>query len=102
MREALGRLLNWLGWPGFVQESDHMATAASVIVRVRKTRLFTVITVNGVDVYFDRLTGRIDGTGVSAKSGLLRGPIGRSMRSAAAPGSLPDEARSKIQLADDA
>jgi hypothetical protein len=80
MRALIGRFINWLGWPGFVQETTYRSSkAADVEVLVRKTRLYTVVTVNGVDVYFDRLTGRIDGTGVAATSGLRWGSTARSM-----------------------
>jgi len=34
-------------------------------VKVEHRDLFTVVTVNGLDVYFSRLTGAIDGVGVS-------------------------------------
>jgi hypothetical protein len=79
MRELLGRLINWLGWPGFVQETVYRSSkTADVEVRVKNSRLYTVVSVNGVDVYFDRLTGRIDGTGVAATSGSRWGLTARS------------------------
>ena len=68
MREALGLLLNWLGWPGFVQETEYRGQGTRALVRVKTTRLYTVVSVNGTDVYFDRITGRIDGTGTSPTS----------------------------------
>jgi hypothetical protein len=34
-------------------------------VRVHLGPLFSVVSVNGLDVYFHRLTGRIDGVGFS-------------------------------------
>ena len=95
MRGLLGRLLNWLGWPGFVQETVYRSSkTADVEVLVRKTRLYTIVTVNGLDVYFDRLTGRIDGTGIAATSGSRWGLAPRSTRLAEQPGSKPDEAHS--------
>jgi hypothetical protein len=80
MRELLGMLINWLGWPGFVQETEYRAKSADVAVRVKRSRRYTTVTVNGVDVYFDRLTGRIDGTGISATSGSRWGVTPRSTR----------------------
>jgi hypothetical protein len=35
-------------------------------VSVKCTKLFTVVTVNGVEVYFRRGTGTLDGVGVHA------------------------------------
>ncbi len=34
-------------------------------ISVRTRDLFTIITVNGLDIYFHRLTGAIDGVGFS-------------------------------------
>lgn len=96
MRELLGRLINWLGWPGFVQEGTFRSSkVADVEVRVRNTRLYTVVSVNGVDVYFDRLTGRIDGTGVTATSGSRWGLTARLTHPAVLHGSPPGPAQSK-------
>ena len=47
-----------------VRECDYYSQSLGVIVRVRMNPRFTVITVNGVDVYFYRLTGGIDGVGL--------------------------------------
>lgn len=64
----LGVLANLAGVPGFVRECEYRASVADVIVSVRKSSLYTIVTVNGVDVYFYRLTGRIDGIGFSPSS----------------------------------
>ena len=53
---AIGRILN-LFTPGFVRPRKHGSVEVKVLPR------YTIITVNGVDVYFDRITGKIDGTG---------------------------------------
>jgi len=37
-------------------------------VSVRSTNLFTVVVVNGVQVYFYRLSGHIDGVGFTPSS----------------------------------
>ncbi len=90
MRELLGRMVNWLGWPGLVQETEYRSSKiADVEVRVRNTRLFTIVTVNGLDVYFDRLTGRIDGTGFSRNAGSRWGLAARSTHLGAPPDSAP-------------
>jgi hypothetical protein len=61
-----GRILNLAGVPGYVRAGNHQSEFGSVQVRV--SPLYTVITVNGVDVFFYRLTGGIDGVGVSQTS----------------------------------
>ena len=58
---ATGSLANLLGWPCVVRPCEYTSRLASVSVRCGP--LFTVVTVNGVNVYFYRLTGRIDGVG---------------------------------------
>ncbi len=63
LREQLGKTLNVAGFPGFVRECDYESKSLDVSVRVRISPLFTVITVRGVDVYFYRVTGKIDGVG---------------------------------------
>jgi len=58
-----GWLANLLGWPCVVRPCEYTSRLASVSVRCGP--LFTVVTVNGINVYFYRLTGRIDGVGSS-------------------------------------
>ncbi|PWU23728.1 MAG: hypothetical protein C5B48_08050, partial [Candidatus Rokuibacteriota bacterium] len=65
-----GRLLNALGTPGVVQPGTYDAGIGAVSVRITLGPLFTVINVNGVDVYLDRFTGEIDGVGFGAASEL--------------------------------
>src|SRR5262249_5444675 len=61
------RLLNALGIPGFVGEADYHSESLGTRVSVRCGDQFTVISVNDVDVYFRRLSGRIDGVGSSSQ-----------------------------------
>ena len=61
-----GRVANLAGLPGMVRECDYYSQSLGVTVRVRMNPGFTVITVNGVDVYFYRLTGNIDGVGLNS------------------------------------
>ena len=58
-----GRIVNLAGLPGLVRECDYASGLGPTSVRVRISPLFTVVTVNGVDVFFYRLTGGIDGIG---------------------------------------
>jgi hypothetical protein len=78
-----GKLANLAGMPCIVREGEYSSPSAGVTVRVRSSSLFTVVTVNGVDVYFYRLTGGIDGVGVNQTSGYSKDDIPRSIDSAA-------------------
>lgn len=74
LKSWIGALLNKFGVPGFVRYTIYSNPAAGVRVLVQCYRLFSVVSVNGVDVYFHRITGKIDGIFVSpnANCGLLR------------------------------
>jgi hypothetical protein len=61
-----GRVANLAGLPGIVRECDYYSEGLGVTVKVRMNPRFTVITVNGVDVSFYRLTGYIDGVGFNS------------------------------------
>jgi len=65
LRMDLGAALNWLRLPGFVRSCDYEAGICKGSVSVRTGVLITVIRVNGLDIYFSRLTGKIDGVGFS-------------------------------------
>ena len=58
-----GRILNVAGLPGYVRAGQYQSEFGTV--RVRVSPLYTVVTVNGMDVFFYRLTGGIDGVGVN-------------------------------------
>ena len=62
-----GKLLNLAGFPGLVRECDYHSRALDTVVRVRKLGLYTIVTVNAIDVYFERFTGTIDGVGASCQ-----------------------------------
>ena len=64
VRQWLGRVANALRYPAVVcpmQFSDNV-TGCSIEIQVGS--LFKVISVDGRDYYFKRLTGRFDGTGM--------------------------------------
>lgn len=65
LRQWLGGIANGLGLPGFVRDASYHSQQAGVAVVVKRGRLYTVVCVNGVDVYFNRLSGNIDGVGTS-------------------------------------
>jgi hypothetical protein len=64
LREASGWCLNKIGRPGYIRDVEIDDEATGQCIQVRTGRLFTVISVNGRDYYFDRTTGRYDGTGM--------------------------------------
>jgi hypothetical protein len=61
----LGKLLILLRIPGIMVNQSYKAEVTQANVRVHLGPLFSVVTVNGLDVYFHRLTGKIDGVGFS-------------------------------------
>ena len=64
-----GRLLTALRLPGIMVAQTYEAEITRARVRVHLSPLFSVVSINGVDIYFHRLTGRIDGVGFSASPG---------------------------------
>ena len=64
-----GRLLAALRIPGIVVAQSYEAEITRARVRVSLSPLFSVVSVNGLDIYFHRLTGKIDGVGFSPASG---------------------------------
>lgn len=75
-----GQILNLAGLPGWVREGRYHSDVAQV--RVRKRALYTVVTVNDVDVYFYRLTGGIDGVGVSRTANCTASDTAEAARAA--------------------
>jgi hypothetical protein len=65
-RVVFGKAYNVAGVPGIVRDCDYSATVCNARIRVRAKELFTIITVNGLEIYFHRLTGKIDGVGFAA------------------------------------
>jgi hypothetical protein len=62
-RQWLGRVLNRASAPGAIREMEFKDQLADRHIAVSVGELFTCLSVNGRDYYFDRLTGRFDGTG---------------------------------------
>lgn len=64
LRFALGQIFNLAGIPGLIRDCEYRSDITDAAIRVRAGEMFTVITVNGLDIYFHRLTGTIDGVGL--------------------------------------
>ena len=63
LRLALGIVLNKLRAPGAIREVSHYDPVVESLIEVSVGPLFTRISVNGRDYYFDRVTGCFGGTG---------------------------------------
>ena len=85
LRLWAGKLLNAIGVPGVVQPGTYQAGIGQASVRVTLGPLFTVVTVNGVDVYFDRFTGAVDGVGFKVADGCVLADTPGPANSAAVP-----------------
>lgn len=66
MKAGVGRLLNKLRVPAAIQPVEFIDEVTKQHVAVTLDDVFVRISVDGRDYYFDRLTGRFDGTGSSA------------------------------------
>jgi hypothetical protein len=66
VREAFCRLLNRWGVPGAIKPMDFQDAVTKQHISVQYGLFFMVLTIDGRDYYFDRITGRFDGTGLSA------------------------------------
>ena len=64
MREAMGGALNRVKAPGAVQPLAYEDPVTGDHIGVSVDSLFTVLSVNGRDYYFNRLSGEFDGTGM--------------------------------------
>jgi hypothetical protein len=58
-------VFNLTGIPGIVRECNYSASVSNARIEVMARDMFTVISVNGLDIYFHRLTGKIDGIGLN-------------------------------------
>lgn len=63
IRLLFGGIFNLAGIPGLVRDCNYRSVTANAEITVRQGELFTIISVNGLDIYFHRLTGSIDGVG---------------------------------------
>ena len=94
-QQWLGSLMNAIGTPGFIRDTDYRSRTFGTRVRVRCGNLFTVISVDGIDVYVCRFTGMIDGIGFSPASGCMPASTRESMPSGALPADVSESPRSQ-------
>jgi len=62
-KEKLAQLLDWLKIPARIRSVKIDDSLTGDSIEIKPSGLFTKLTVNGRDYYFDRFTGRFDGTG---------------------------------------
>ena len=65
-RALAGQFANLVGLPCVIREGHYRSPSLNVSVHVRTSKLFTVVCVNGIELYFYRLSGAYDGAGVSS------------------------------------
>src|SRR5579863_3862863 len=65
LRGSVGALLNAIHAPGFVRATEILDEVNGQRISIQVGQRFARITVGGRDYYFDRLTGRFDGTGTA-------------------------------------
>lgn len=68
-QQWLGNLMNAMGAPGFLRDTEFRSKTFGTHVRVKRGQLFTVVSINGLDIYFCRFTGHVDGVGFSQSCG---------------------------------
>jgi hypothetical protein len=68
LRVWLGKLLNAIGFPGITADGEYDAGICKGKIQVKRTPLFTVVSVNELEIYFHRLTGQIKSVGFSEAS----------------------------------
>ena len=64
LREMVCRWMTRIGIPGFVGDIKVSDELTGQELEIKTGVLFTRITINGRDYYFDRITGKFDGTGM--------------------------------------
>lgn len=63
IREAIGRALNKIGVPGAIKDAEIKDAVTGQELTVCVSPWFVRINVDGRDYFFNRITGRFDGTG---------------------------------------
>src|SRR5271155_1826347 len=93
----IGRILNFAGLPGFLRPCQYDASITQAHVSVRISPRFTVVSVSGLDIYFHRLTGVIDGIGFSPSVDCTKASTRKSIDFGAPPFGPPLSPQIEIQ-----
>jgi len=66
MLAMLGRIMMIFKIPGFIKPMETYDRLTNSYIKVQTTKYYTIISINGKDFYFKRLTGKYDGSGMMA------------------------------------
>ena len=66
----VGRILEWIGFPGIVKPFEYRGEG-DCVVSLRTSPRYSILTVNGRELFFCRESGRYDGDGAMAMSAAL-------------------------------
>lgn len=66
MKELIGKVLHFFKAPGFIQPFRYYDGQAGKVISVRTSPRYTILTVGGQEFFFNRESGRFDGTGAMA------------------------------------
>ena len=95
LRWWVGRFLNLCGFASPIRECEYEASICTARITVKQTALSTLITVNGLDIYFDRLSGRIYGVGLIPNADSQQGAIVESIHLGELPANEPELPRTE-------
>jgi len=65
LKQWFGYVLNFLHIPGFVKHIKVYDRLTNTNIEIRLDGFFTVVSINGKDFYFHRLSGEFDGSGIT-------------------------------------
>ena len=97
VRWLVGKVLNLCGFASPIRECDYTASICRARITVQQRELFTVIRVNGLDIYFHRLTGNIDGVGLNPSADYIQTATARLKHFGVPPFDEKAIARTEIQ-----
>lgn len=59
----IGGILKKFKLPAFIQDAEINDSLSGYKIKIRTAKLSSIITINGRDFHFDRITGKFSGTG---------------------------------------
>jgi len=66
MRYLLGKLLHWVRMPGFIRPFQYRDLNSGRLISVRTSPQYTILSIDGKELFFIRETGKFDGIGEMA------------------------------------
>ena len=71
IKTGIASVFDFIGIPPMVNDVDIPDYASGIYLRISHSKRFTIVSVNGRDFWFNRLTGKFDGTG----TGTVQNPV---------------------------